>query len=72
MNPSLKKQLEAVAHWNQTVPIGCPVRVRMDDGSIKETLTESGAQMLGGHTAVIFLQGISGCYLLNRCAPVLS
>jgi hypothetical protein len=26
--------------------------------------------VLGGHSAVIWLEGISGCYLLSRCRPL--
>lgn len=70
--PTLTSQLQAVENWNQTVPLGCPVKVKLDDGSVKESWTTSRAQMLGGHTAVIFLKGISGCYMLSRCTPMLA
>jgi hypothetical protein len=45
---------------------GTPVTVRKDGGAEVETTTRSGAWMLGGHTAVIMLDGISGCYSLER------
>jgi hypothetical protein len=38
----------------------------MDSGEIRETRTRSEAQVLGGHSAVVWLEGISGCYLLDR------
>jgi len=70
----IKLQLRAVKNWNESHPIGTEVSVEMDSGELRETKTRSAAQMLGaepsrgdlGHTAVIFLEGISGCYLLSR------
>lgn len=59
-----KKQQALVDAW--THPEGTSVTVRKDDGSIIDTKTRSGAWMLGGHSAVIMLDGISGCYSLER------
>lgn len=56
----------AVERWNRTVPVGTPVKVHLDDGSLKATKTQSEAWMLGGHSAVIMLDGISGAYSLAR------
>ena len=58
--------VHAVNNWNERYDIGTPVNVKLDDGSIKETRTCSVAWMLGGHTAVIMLEGISGGYSLRR------
>jgi len=56
-----------VEAWNSThEESGCAVRVRKDDGSEVETKTRSAAWLLGGHTAVILLEGISGAFMLNR------
>lgn len=52
--------------WNKSNPIGTPVILRKDDGTEVDTVTTSEAQMLSGHTAVIWLKGISGCYALDR------
>jgi hypothetical protein len=62
------KQLQElqVENWNLKHPVGSAVRVRLDSGEIRETTTTAPAQMLSGHTAVIWLEGISGCYLLAR------
>jgi hypothetical protein len=60
------KGMSAVQAWNQMVPVGTPVKVHLDDGSLKDSKTESEAWMLGGHTAVIQLEGISGAYSLAR------
>ncbi len=67
--PSPKAQQSAAENWNRTVPVGCRVKVKLDDGSVLETLTESQAWVLGGHTAVVTVKGISGGYLLSRCTP---
>jgi hypothetical protein len=64
----LRAAQRAVDAWIH--PIGTPVRVRKDDGSFVETRTRSMAEMLGGHSAVIWLEGISGCYLLDRVKPI--
>ncbi|WP_374650281.1 hypothetical protein [Rhizorhabdus sp.] len=34
------------------------------------TRTRSKAEVLSGHSAVIWLDGISGCYLLDRVTPI--
>lgn len=58
--------------WNEANPIGTPVNVRKDDGSVLATRTRSEAWTLGaschgpGHTAVVMVEGISGGYLLDR------
>jgi hypothetical protein len=72
--PSVKQQIEACRKWNELHPIGTPVTVELDTGEIRATKTRGPAEMLGaeparnnpGHTAVISLEGISGCYLLSR------
>ncbi len=55
--------------WNAKWPVGTPVYVRKDGGDIQETFTRSAATVLSGHSAVIWLEGISGCYLLDRVTP---
>jgi len=42
------------------------VIVTKDDGSTFETKTRSEPWKLGGHTWVIQLEGIAGCYALDR------
>lgn len=64
--PTLKEQEYACALWNVKHPIGTVVAVRMDNGIKIQTRTRTKAQMLSGHTAVIWLDGISGCYALER------
>lgn len=72
---SEKHQLELVQEWNTMHQIGEEVIVTKDDGKDVTTKTRSSAYMLGasgeysGHTAVIMLDGISGCYSLERVRP---
>ena len=63
---SAKEQLRAVHAWNQKNPEGTKVVVTLDSGEKKETTTTSDAWLLGGHSAVVMLDGISGCYSLSR------
>ncbi|EKE70870.1 hypothetical protein [Oceanibaculum indicum] len=52
--------------WNRHYPVGTPVTATKDKGEKVETVTRSAAEVMGGHTAVIWLEGISGAYLLSR------
>lgn len=63
---ALQKQCDA---FNARCPIGQPVHVRRDSGETVYTVTRSAAEVLSGHSAVIWLEGISGCYLLDRVTP---
>lgn len=56
--------------WNAKHQVGDAVDVRMDSGEVKRTTTRSPAEMLSGHTAVIWLNNISGCYMLDRVTSV--
>jgi len=64
---SLELQCE---QWNRTHPVGSRVDVRLDSGEVRETVTRSAAEVLSGHSAVIWLKGITGCYLLDRVRAV--
>jgi hypothetical protein len=64
------QQERLVAAWNETNPVGCKVEVTRDRGEVQQTTTRSEAQMLGGHTAVIWLDGIAGCYALERVKAI--
>ncbi|OUC54730.1 hypothetical protein CA262_07565 [Sphingobium sp. GW456-12-10-14-TSB1] len=69
----LNKPREAQRHvdrWNERYPVGQAVTVRRDNGATITTKTRSPAELLSGHSAVVWLDGISGCYLLNRVTPV--
>lgn len=64
--PTIQQLSAQVARWNAANPVGTPVKVEMDSGEIRETRTRAPAGILGGHTAVIWVDGIEGCYLLSR------
>lgn len=76
MPSSLKGKQAKIANWNICNSIGSKVHVWKDNGESIETVTTSEAYMLGasgddpGHTPVIMLRDISGCYLLERVRPV--
>ena len=59
-----------VDQWNERHPVGQAVTIRRDNGDIITTKTTSAAELLSGHSAVVWLEGISGCYLLSRVTPV--
>jgi hypothetical protein len=64
---ALQRQCDA---FNARCPIGTEVALRMDCGDIVHTTTRTAAQVLSGHSAVIWLDKISGCYSLDRVAPI--
>jgi hypothetical protein len=68
--PSAKKLQEQVDRFNSRYPVGQKVAVKKDDGSGIETVTRGPAFILGGHSAVISMEGISGCSLLDRVTPI--
>jgi hypothetical protein len=64
--PNLKLISLQVENWNLKHPVGTAVTVRTDSGAVIATKTKSPAQILSGHSAVIWLEGISGCHALDR------
>lgn len=66
---TLKTATKQVDAWNTINPIGTPVDVRLDDGTIFKTKTRSKAWVVGGPTAVVLVKGIRGGYLLDRVTP---
>lgn len=64
--PNIRKLTQEVAAFNDAVKPGDDVIVIKDDGRRVQTRTRSEAWILGGHTAVVLLEGISGGYLLER------
>lgn len=63
---SLEQLQSQCGEWNAFYPPGTDVIVRMDSGELRPTKTRSRAEVLSGHTPVIWLEGISGAYLLDR------
>lgn len=64
--PNLAKLQQQCDAWNAAHPVGCDVVLAHDNGTALPTKTRSEAQILSGHSAVIWLDGVSGCYLLDR------
>ena len=71
MRPDHKKLQRQCDAFNARYPVGQPVTVRKDGGEVVSTVTTSQAEVLSGHSSVIWLEGISGCYLLDRVTPVI-
>lgn len=65
-------QTKIAATFNKNAPIGTPVSYRTDLGKVVETKTRSEASVLGGHTAVVWLDGIAGCVSVERVTPNLT
>jgi hypothetical protein len=62
-------QVRLVEAWKGT-PQGTDVILTQDNGDLFPTKTRSGPLLLGGHTAVIQVNGIAGCYRLDRVRKV--
>ena len=62
---------KAVDDWNARVPVGAIVEYSEVCGDPPETFTTStAAEVLGGHTAVVWLNGKSGCVRISHCTPI--
>ena len=70
--PSAKKLSEQVDQWNRTVPPWSEVEFHPVIGEARYRLdrTRSEAQILGGHTAVVWLEKTPGCVALDACVPI--
>ncbi len=60
--------MNAADKWNESHPVGASVTVRRDNGDTLHTQTRSEAWMLG-RRGVVLVDGISGCYTLERMTP---
>jgi hypothetical protein len=66
--PDPQKEVDA---WNTTVPVGTAVDYTSYPGAKAERFaTRTAAEVLSGHTAVVWLQGKSGCVAISHCRPV--
>ncbi len=68
--PSAAQLRGQVARFNRIAPVPTPVTLRKDNGEIVATQTASEAWILGGHSAVVQLEGISGCWKLDRVSLI--
>ncbi|QGZ56704.1 hypothetical protein [Paraburkholderia acidiphila] len=60
--------------FNHRVKVGQFVdyRSHLPDGPITRYRTRTEASVLSGHTAVVWLEGKSGCVCVSHCAPVVA
>jgi hypothetical protein len=63
---------EMVQNWNQRWPVYTPVRYWKGPrpGPSKQGRTRSTAELLSGHTAVVWIEGEVGCIALTHVQPV--
>jgi len=66
MQESMETMRSKVEVFNKYHSPGSRVFVIKDDGEKFSTTVRAKAQILSGHTAVVWLDGITGCYDLNR------
>ncbi|GAA0495209.1 hypothetical protein Ade02nite_19050 [Paractinoplanes deccanensis] len=63
---------KTVERFNRDDPVGTPVRfwpgVRSGEGI--ESATRSSAQILSGHTPVVWVEGHAGCIALTHVEPI--
>lgn len=66
---ALQKQCDA---WNKKNPVGTMVSYEeiVGYGETHRGASNSEAQVLSGHSAVIWIDGKSGCVCLEHCKPV--
>jgi len=61
----------AVAAWNNALSVGQLVEYRgYPEAEPQQFKTRSRAEVLSGHTAVVWLHGKTGCVTLESCTPV--
>lgn len=70
MRPPKRRDQSLLVELWQDVPDGTDVIVTKDDRTEVHTKTRSPGFLLGGHTACIMLEGISGAYSLERVRKV--
>lgn len=61
-----KKAERDVERFNALAIIGMPVEYKNDLGKIIQTKLRTTASVLGNHTAVVWIEGVSGCVDLKR------
>lgn len=66
MQESMEVMESKIKIFNEKHPVGSAVTVAKDFGEQIETTVRYPAQIMGGHTAVVWLFGISGAYSLSR------
>lgn len=70
--PTVEQLEERCRQWNASYPIGAEVEYHSVIGAQRNVLTRTNsvAYVLSGHTAVCFVDGVSGCVALDALVPV--
>jgi hypothetical protein len=70
--PDLNRLRRQVEDWNARCPVGTPVEYHSVIGGSanRMTRTRTQAYVLGDHTAVCFVEGVSGCVALDALVVV--
>lgn len=68
---TLKTLERECSEWNAKHPVGTKVKYHhvIDEAAHTVHATRTKAQVLSGHTAVVWLEGVSGCVCLEACEP---
>ena len=66
--PQLNVLNNQVKKFNQECPVGTPVEywTGLREGEGKKSKTRSKAELLGGHTPSVWIEGQSGCVSLSH------
>lgn len=69
---SLRAEQKLVDDWNSKHTIGQRVRYwrGVREGTGVESVTRTDAQLLSGHTAVVWIEGCSGCIGLTHVEAI--
>ncbi|GAB63083.1 MAG: hypothetical protein DWB56_06820 [Candidatus Jettenia sp.] len=65
-----KSPQKIIDDWNRNNPLGTVVDLILDNGKVKRTKTRSMAELLSGYRPVIWLDGVTGCYALERVKAI--
>lgn len=70
--PNVKQLGWQCDSWNLRVKVGDSVEFHPIIGESEHRIhtTRTKAEILSGHTAVVWLNGVSGCVALDACVPV--
>ena len=67
-----KNHAALVAEWNAAHPVGTPVtryKLIAPLREPEETRTRSAAWLMGGHTAMVLVEGVSGGVMVESVVP---
>lgn len=66
MQESTEVMKSKIEIFNKKHPVGTFVTLIEDDGGKFETQIRYRAEIMGGHTPVVWVNGLAGAYSLNR------